>query len=77
MRAEKENKVYTISEAMQKQYQREGFDIYSDDGKLIASGNGKTVSYNKYASLKEEKEALEAELKALKETKTASTAKRK
>lgn len=31
-----------------KGYQARGYDIYSDDGKLIEPGAGKTVSYAKY-----------------------------
>ena len=36
MLAEKGNKVYTITEAQVSDYQSQGFDIYNDDGTVIA-----------------------------------------
>ena len=73
MKALKGNRVYTITEADQKAFINEGFDILDDNGKTIAYGKGKTVSYETYAKLKEQckelqntVDALEDELKALK-----------
>lgn len=39
MRAEKGNKVYTITEEQKEYYQNDGFDIFSDDGEIIAYGH--------------------------------------
>ena len=47
MRAEKGNKVYTITEEQKEYYQNDGFDIFSDDGEIIAYGTGKNVPYEK------------------------------
>ena len=66
MRAEKGNKVYTITEEQKEHYQNDGFDILSDDGKIIAYGIGKNVPYEKYEALKSENEALRKELENLK-----------
>lgn len=62
MRAEKGNKVYTITEEQKERYQNDGFDIFSDDGEIIAYGVGKNVSYEEYAALKKENEALKEKL---------------
>ena len=62
MRAEKGNKVYTITEEQIEYYQNDGFDIFSDDGEIIAYGIGKNVPYEKYAALKKENEALKEKL---------------
>lgn len=70
MRAEKGNKVYTITEEQKEYYQNDGFDIFSDDGEIIAYGIGKNVPYEKYAALKKENEALKEkiiEMEALRE----------
>lgn len=58
MTAEKDNKVYVINEAMKDRYQADGFDIRDNDGKIIAYGKGRTVSYDAYAELKRENDAL-------------------
>ena len=62
MRAEKGNKVYTITEEQKEYYQNDGFDIFSDDGEIIAYGTGKNVPYEKYAALKKENEVLKEKL---------------
>lgn len=62
MRAEKGNKVYTITEEQKEHYQNDGFDIFSDDGEIIAYGIGKNVPYEKYAALKKENEVLKEKL---------------
>ena len=51
MKAVKLNRVYTITEAEQKNYQKQGYDIVDDDGTVIAYGFGKTISFEKYAKL--------------------------
>ncbi len=64
MQAVKENKVYTITETEQKSYQDQGFDIYDDDGEIIAHGRGKTVPYEEYEKLLEENKALKTAAEA-------------
>lgn len=71
MVAEKGNKVYTIDESMKAQYQNDGFDIKDDNGKIIARGKGKTVSYEEYEKLKQENEELKKKLAAKGVTKKA------
>ncbi len=63
MKATKGNKVYTIDESQKKQYQDAGFDIIDDDGKVLAHGRGKTVSFDAYEALQKENEALKERLK--------------
>lgn len=67
MRAIKENREYTITEADVKSFKDEGYDIYGDDGKLIAYGVGKVVSYERYAKLMERVESLNDENIALRD----------
>lgn len=62
MRAEKGNKVYTITEEEKERYQNDGFDIFSDDGEIIIYGIGKNIPYEEYAALKKENEALKEKL---------------
>lgn len=69
MKAVKANKVVMIDKAEEAQYKARGFDIYDDNDKLIAHGDGKTVPYAKYEKVVKELEALKAE--AEKATKTA------
>lgn len=74
MTAEKGNKVYLIDEKEKSSYQAQGFDIKDGDGNLIASGKGKTVSYEDHLKACKENERLHekiAELEAaqVKETK--------
>ena len=58
MQAIKANRVYTITEADVDSFRKEGYDIFDDDGKLVAYGLGKTVAFEKYAGLLELNEAL-------------------
>ncbi len=60
MRAVKGNRVYTISEREKPSYISRGFDITGDNGKVIAYGKGKSVSYDEYAKIKTELEKLQA-----------------
>ncbi len=62
MRAEKGNKVYTITEEEKERYQNDGFDIFSDGGEIIVYGIGKNIPYEEYAALKKENEALKEKL---------------
>lgn len=72
MTAEKANKVYTIAEEQVEEYRAAGYDIRDDDGKIVAYGAGKNVSYEEYAKACAEieglKEALEKYRKAKAET---------
>lgn len=65
MTAEKDNKVYSIDEGQMAAYQVAGYDIYGDDGKVIAYGAGKTVAYEDYMALKKENEELRARIAEL------------
>lgn len=67
MKASKDNKVYTITEAEKDFYIKQGFDILDDKGNVIENGAGKTISIEDYESLKIDKEKLEKENKKLKE----------
>ena len=77
MLAIKENRQYTITDAEVSSFQKEGYDIYTEDGQIYAYGFGKSVPYEKYAklmaqieSMQEEIIGLQEEIKALKEKKT-------
>ena len=48
MKAVKLNRVYTITEAEQNSYIKQGYDILDDNGVVLAYGAGKTISYEKY-----------------------------
>ena len=67
MKAIKENREYTITEADVSSFRNEGYDIYDDNGKLIHYGVGKTVPYERYAKLMERVEALNDENVALRD----------
>ena len=58
MNAVKANEVYTITEADVESFKRGGYDIYDDDGTLIAYGVSKSVPYDKYMELKKAYEEL-------------------
>lgn len=82
MKAIKENRVYTITEADKESFRVEGYDIYGDDGKLVCHGAGKMVSYDKYYELSlkydalmEENARLTGEIEIMKEKKSAKTPK--
>lgn len=71
MKAIKENKAYSVNtEEEAKVYRAQGFDIYSDDGKLKEHGIGKTVSLEKYEALEQENAKLKSEIKKLKKEET-------
>ena len=71
MTAEKENKVYTITEEQKATYLAEGFDIRDDEGNIIAYGAGKTVAYEDYMKLMKENAALKEELDKLRVSNTS------
>ena len=71
MTAEKENKVYTITEEQKATYLAEGFDIRDDEGNIIAYGAGKTVTYEDYMKLMKENAALKEELDKLRVSNTS------
>nr|DAU31668.1 MAG TPA: hypothetical protein [Caudoviricetes sp.] len=66
MTAEKENKVYIITEEQKAAYLAAGYDIRDDDGTVISYGNGRTIPYEDYAKLEKENAALKEELEELK-----------
>lgn len=66
MKARKENKEYTITPDSKEDYQEDGYDIFDDNGKMIAQGRGKNVSVELYERVLEENEKLKKELKAVK-----------
>ena len=74
MIAVKENRVYTITEMEQEARRADGYDIYDDNGQLIAYSKGKTIPYEEHMralnALKEENRALRAELDKEKKGKT-------
>lgn len=59
MLAVKGNIEYTIEETEKNVYINNGFDIYKD-GKKIADGQGKKVSFAEYKKVKDELEELKA-----------------
>lgn len=65
LQAVKDNKVYTISEALKDSYLKQGFDIYDQDGKVEEYSPLKTVKYSEYKKLKEENEDLKEQLEKL------------
>ena len=67
MIAIKENRQYTINEADVQSFANDGYDVYDDNGNIIAYGVGKTVPYEKYMKLMEQTEALQDEIIELKE----------
>lgn len=67
MRAVKENRQYTITDADVKSFVNDGYDIYDDNGKLVAYGAGKTVAFDKYAKLMAQVESKNDEIVALRD----------
>ncbi|MBQ8803475.1 MAG: hypothetical protein IJZ53_07580 [Tyzzerella sp.] len=67
MKAKKENKVYRITTESEKQrYLKDGYDIYDDEGKVLAYSPLKKIEYGKYVKLQEENTALKVELEEAK-----------
>ena len=67
MKAIKANRQYTITEADVKSFAKEGYDVYDDNGNIVAYGAGKTVPYEKFIAVQKENEELQSEIKALKD----------
>lgn len=65
MKAIKENREYTITETDVTSFKNEGYDIYDDNGKLVAYGTGKTVSFEQYAKTVEQLESANDEIVSL------------
>ena len=63
--AEKENKVYTISELEVEYYKKQGFDIFDENHELHAHGIKDSVSGAVYNAALEEIEKLKAEIEEL------------
>nr|DAO01982.1 MAG TPA: hypothetical protein [Caudoviricetes sp.] len=63
--AERENKVYTISELEVEYYRKQGFDIYNSEHELHARGVKVSVSGAVYNAALEEIEKLKAEIAEL------------
>lgn len=63
--AERENKVYTISELEVEYYRKQGFDIYNSEHELHARGVKASVSGAVYNAALEEIEKLKAEIAEL------------
>ena len=70
MKAVKNNREYTITEAEKDFYQKQGFDIIGDDGKVVQYGAGKTVPYDQYKKVVDELESLKAKKKSSKKDDT-------
>lgn len=64
--AEKDNKVYTISELEVEYYKKQGFDIYNSEHELHARGVKASVSGAVYNAALEEIEKLKVEIEELK-----------
>lgn len=56
MKALKGNREYAVTEESKQHYINEGFDIYDDDGEVIAHGKGKAVLQAEYDRLRAELE---------------------
>ena len=67
MKAKKSNKSYNIEPREVNSFKSQGYDIYDDDGKLIAFGSGKTVSADKYFEILKENEKLKEQITKLTE----------
>ena len=67
MKAKKSNKSYNIEEYEFNKFKAQGYDIYDDNGKLIALGAGKTVSAEKYFNVLKENERLKDQITLLTE----------
>lgn len=77
MKAHKENRVYTITEAEVEAFRKEGYDIYDDSGNLVTYGAGKSVPFERYMHLQELYEGLLEENVALVEANAKLEAKLK
>lgn len=60
MKAVKGNKAYLVDEKSKDRYINDGFNILDDEGKVVESGKGKTISYEEYQKVVAELEELKA-----------------
>lgn len=67
MKAKKSNKSYNIEPREVNTFKSQGYDIYDDNGKLVAIGAGKTVSAEKYFQVLKENEKLKEQIDILAE----------
>ena len=67
MKAKKSNKSYNIEPREVNTFKSQGYDIYDDNGKLVALGAGKTVSAEKYFQELKENEKLKEQIDILAE----------
>ena len=67
MLAVKENREYTINDTDVQRFANEGYDVFDDNGNLIAYGKGKSVSFDKYMKVVEQTEKLQDEIIELRE----------
>lgn len=67
MVARKENRQYTITEADVQSFVNDGYDVYDDNGNVVAFGVGKSVPYEKYMKLMAQVESLQDEIIELRE----------
>lgn len=51
MQAVKENRVYTIEAAEVDSFVKDGYDVFEDNGELVAIGAGKSVPYERFMIL--------------------------
>ena len=70
-------KIGSITEADVQSFTADGYDVYDDNGNIVAYGLGKTVAYGKYIKLVETNEKLQEEIIDLKEQIKALKAKKK
>lgn len=62
MVAIKENREYTITEADVQSFANDGYDVFDDNGNLVAYGVGKSVPFEKYMKLMAQVENLQEEI---------------
>ena len=67
MLAVKENREYTINDTDVQSFANEGYDVFDDNGNLIAYGKGKSVSFDTYIKVVEQTEKLQDEIIELRE----------
>lgn len=67
MFAVKGNRVYRIPEEETEARRADGYDIYDEEGRLVAYSRLKTVPYEEYAALRAEYEKLKARKSRAKE----------
>ena len=77
MVAIKDNRQYTITEADVQSFANDGYDVFDEQGNIVAYGVGKSVPYEKYMKLMEQTEKLQDEIIDLREQVRKLEAKKK